>query len=84
MMKKQAIGQVVYVERCVLLGKSGQSSYIIYSENWLREVLKTESRFIELLPKIYNIWGEMFDACKVVRVIQKHLRNILKYLYCIK
>jgi hypothetical protein len=57
--------------------ESNQSPYIIYSEIWLRETLKLDPNFIELLPIIYNIWGGMFDSGKVDRIIQKHLKKML-------
>ena len=56
--------------------ESNQNPYAIYSENWLRETLKTEPNFIELLPKIYNIWSGMFDAGKVDRIVQRLLKKI--------
>jgi len=55
-----------------------QSPYAIYSENWLRETLNADPNFLELLPQIFNVWGGMFDACKVERIIQRHLKNIKK------
>lgn len=58
--------------------ESNQNPYSIYSENWLRETLKNEANFLELLPQIYNIWGGMFEADKVDRIIRKHLKNINK------
>ena len=56
--------------------ESRQNPYAIYSENWLRDALKTEPDFIELLPEIYNIWGGMFDAGKVDRILQRLLKRI--------
>ena len=58
--------------------ESRQNPYAIYSENWLRDALKTDPDFLELLPLIYNIWGGMFDAGKVDRIVQRHLKNINK------
>lgn len=58
--------------------ESNQNPYSIYSENWLRETLKNEANFLEFLPQIYSIWGGTFDAGKVDRIIQKHLKNINK------
>lgn len=58
--------------------ESQNNPYIIFSESWLRETIKLEPNIIEMLPQIYNIWGGMFDANKVDRIIQKHLRNIKK------
>ena len=56
--------------------ESNLNPYAIYSENWLKETLKVEPNFLELLPHIYNIWGGMFDAGKVDRIIKKLLTNL--------
>ena len=56
--------------------ENNQNPYSIYSENWLRETLKTDPNFLELLPQIYNVWGGMFDANKVDIIIQRHLKTI--------
>jgi hypothetical protein len=58
--------------------ESGLSPYAIFTEQALKEILKQEPKFIELLPLIYRTWGGMFDADKVDRIIQKHLKNISK------
>jgi hypothetical protein len=58
--------------------ESNHSPYAIYSENWLRETLNADPNFLELLPQIFNLWGGMFDAGKVERIIQRHLKNIRK------
>lgn len=58
--------------------ESGLSPYAIYNEHALKEILEQEPKFLDLLPLIYRIWGGMFDADKVDRIIQKHLKNILK------
>jgi hypothetical protein len=56
--------------------ESGLNPYAIYTENWLKETLKQEPNFIDMLPMIYNVWGGMFDAAKVDRIIRRHLKNI--------
>lgn len=56
--------------------ESNQNPYSIYSENWLRDALKTDPDFLELLPFIYNVWGGMFDTSKVDRIIQRLLKKI--------
>jgi hypothetical protein len=33
--------------------ESNLNPYAIYSENWLKETLKVEPNFLELLPHIY-------------------------------
>lgn len=58
--------------------ESGLNPYSIYSEDRLREILKLEPNFMELLPKIYNIWGGMFDSGKVDRVLQKQYKKMLE------
>jgi hypothetical protein len=58
--------------------ESRLNPYSIYSENWLRETLKLEPNFLELLPQIYNVWGGMFDASKVDRIVSKHLKTLNK------
>jgi hypothetical protein len=56
--------------------ESRLNPYDIYSEKWLLDTLNIDSNFLELLPKIYNIWGGMFDANKVDNIIQKLLKKI--------
>lgn len=56
--------------------ESGNNPYSIYSKNWLSETLKLEPDFLEMLPKIYNLWGGMFDAGKVDRIIKKLLKEL--------
>ncbi|MTH15803.1 hypothetical protein [Flavobacterium sp. LC2016-01] len=56
--------------------ESRQNPYAIYSENWLKETLKLEPNFIEMLPEIYNVWGGMFDVNKVDNIIQRLFKNI--------
>jgi hypothetical protein len=51
--------------------ESNLSPYAIYSERWLKGALEQDPNFIELLPFIYNVWGGMFDASKVDRIIKK-------------
>jgi len=58
--------------------ESNLSPYAIYSERWLKEVLEQDRNFMELLPFIYNIWGGMFDAGKVDRIISNLLKKIQK------
>ena len=55
---------------------SGLNVYAIYTKYWLKSVLEKEPNFIQLLPLIYNIWGGLFDATKVDRIIQKLLKDI--------
>jgi hypothetical protein len=56
--------------------ESRQNPYAIYSENWLRDALNTDADFVELLPKIFRIWGGMFDADKVDTIVQRLLKRI--------
>lgn len=56
--------------------ESNLNPYAIYSESWLKGVLEQDPNFIELLPFIYNIWGGMFDAGKVDRIIKRLLVKI--------
>lgn len=58
--------------------ESGLNPYSIYTELALKDALKQEPRFIELLPLIYRTWGGMFDADKADKAIQKCLKNISK------
>jgi hypothetical protein len=58
--------------------ESGLKTYAIYTENWLINTLEREPNFIDFLPKIYNIWGGMFDTGRVDNIIQKHIKNIEK------
>ena len=58
--------------------ESGLNPYSIYSESGLIEILKFDPNFMQLLPRIYNIWSGTFDSEKVDRIMQKQYKNILK------
>ena len=58
--------------------ESNVSPYAIYNEIWLEESLKLDKNFISLLPEIYSIWGGMFDAAKVDRIVKRLLNKIDK------
>lgn len=56
--------------------ESGLDPYVFYTDDWLKSTLAREPRFIEMLPKIYDMWGGMFDDKKVNGIIHKLLENM--------
>ncbi len=56
--------------------ESGLTVYAIYTKDCLKDALQKEPDFIEMLPKIYNIWGGTFDSGKVDRIIKKLLKEL--------
>ncbi|MGG6230835.1 hypothetical protein [Tenacibaculum sp. SDUM215027] len=53
--------------------ESGFSAYSIYNTNWLKDVLKSEPDFFELLSGIFSIWSGTWDTLKIERILKnKH------------
>lgn len=45
--------------------KAGLDPYSIFTKQWLRDVIKQETYFMRLLPKMYLIWNQELDSAKL-------------------